>query len=272
MSVQLSPSTALVFQRPLHVLSKEILILKNPGAEPIIFKVKTTAPKQYCVRPNAGYIDPYSEIEVQVILQPFKEEPPLDYRCKDKFLIQTIALDPSINEKLPLAEIWHTLESRDKGAIHQHKLRCMFLSPKEAEIHRLSEAGGAPGGEESPQQSSELPNAVPVGPPPVYSLTDSNPTAVVPTTNGLEETKAKLEEELVEAEETIRSLIRQIEKQRQAPVRSTSSKKLPSVVQPLDAVHRHLAQLEKGRTTEGYPPQVVLMLAIVVFLITLIFF
>lgn len=45
--------------------SKESLHVKNPGTEPIIFKVKTTAPKQYCVRPNAGRIEPNSEIEVQ---------------------------------------------------------------------------------------------------------------------------------------------------------------------------------------------------------------
>ena len=28
-------------------------------------KVKTTAPKQYCVRPNSGRIDPGANVEVQ---------------------------------------------------------------------------------------------------------------------------------------------------------------------------------------------------------------
>lgn len=32
-----------------------------------MFKVKTTAPKQYCVRPNAGRIEPKSQVEVQGI-------------------------------------------------------------------------------------------------------------------------------------------------------------------------------------------------------------
>lgn len=50
---------------PFTRVVKESIHVKNPGAEPVIFKVKTTAPKQYCVRPNAGRIEPNSEIEVQ---------------------------------------------------------------------------------------------------------------------------------------------------------------------------------------------------------------
>ena len=37
------------------------LTLKNPTNEKIGFKVKTTAPKQYCVRPNSGIIPPHGE-------------------------------------------------------------------------------------------------------------------------------------------------------------------------------------------------------------------
>lgn len=37
------------------------LKLGNPTNERVGFKVKTTAPKQYCVRPNSGIIDPHGE-------------------------------------------------------------------------------------------------------------------------------------------------------------------------------------------------------------------
>ena len=37
------------------------LTLKNPTNNTVIFKVKTTAPKQYCVRPNSGILDPHQE-------------------------------------------------------------------------------------------------------------------------------------------------------------------------------------------------------------------
>jgi hypothetical protein len=44
---------------------KESLIIRNPTQLPIAFKVKTTAPKQYCVRPNSGRIESGQELEVQ---------------------------------------------------------------------------------------------------------------------------------------------------------------------------------------------------------------
>jgi hypothetical protein len=38
--------------------------LKNPTDKKILFKIKTTAPKKYCVRPNCGAIDPKSSVEI----------------------------------------------------------------------------------------------------------------------------------------------------------------------------------------------------------------
>ncbi|KAI7868086.1 PapD-like protein [Spinellus fusiger] len=104
MSVVIEPISQLTFQRPLTETSKEILYVRNPGTEPVSFKVKTTAPRQYCVRPNAGRIEPDAQVEVQVILQPFKEEPPLDYKCRDKFLVQT-AVIKSAYETLSTADM-----------------------------------------------------------------------------------------------------------------------------------------------------------------------
>lgn len=43
------------------------------------FKIKTTSPKHYVVRPNVGLIGPMGEQEVEVLLQP----------RKDKFLVMT---------------------------------------------------------------------------------------------------------------------------------------------------------------------------------------
>lgn len=43
---------------PFNEVVTSNLTLKNPTGEPVIFKVKTTAPKQYCVRPNSGLLGP----------------------------------------------------------------------------------------------------------------------------------------------------------------------------------------------------------------------
>ncbi|KAG0334097.1 phosphatidylinositol-binding protein scs2 [Podila humilis] len=65
MSIELEPSSQLAFRRPLTESIKETLIIRNPTQLPIAFKVKTTAPKQYCVRPNSGLVGPGQELEVQ---------------------------------------------------------------------------------------------------------------------------------------------------------------------------------------------------------------
>ncbi|KAJ2238178.1 phosphatidylinositol-binding protein scs2, partial [Coemansia sp. RSA 455] len=61
---------------PFKAVTQDMLRLTNKNNSPVAFKVKTTAPKQYCVRPNAGRIEPGESVEVQVVLQPMKEEPP----------------------------------------------------------------------------------------------------------------------------------------------------------------------------------------------------
>ena len=63
--------------------------IHNPNHQPVAFKVKTTAPKQYCVRPNSGRVEPGETIEILVLLQPLAQEPPPHAKCKDKFLVQS---------------------------------------------------------------------------------------------------------------------------------------------------------------------------------------
>lgn len=38
--------------------------LSNPTDQKILFKIKTTAPKKYCVRPNCGTLEPAASVEV----------------------------------------------------------------------------------------------------------------------------------------------------------------------------------------------------------------
>jgi vesicle-associated membrane protein-associated protein A len=40
------------------------MALKNPTDKKIAFKIKTTAPKKYCVRPNCGVVEPKSSVEI----------------------------------------------------------------------------------------------------------------------------------------------------------------------------------------------------------------
>uniref|UniRef100_A0A3B3BZF4 MSP domain-containing protein n=1 Tax=Oryzias melastigma TaxID=30732 RepID=A0A3B3BZF4_ORYME len=64
------------------------LKLTNPTDRNVCFKVKTTAPRRYCVRPNSGIIDAGTSINVSVMLQPFDYDP--NEKSKHKFMVQSL--------------------------------------------------------------------------------------------------------------------------------------------------------------------------------------
>ncbi|KAI4162548.1 MAG: hypothetical protein LQ342_003779 [Letrouitia transgressa] len=124
MSVELDPPE-LGFRRPFTNEVTQLLRLHNPSNDPIAFKVKTTAPKQYCVRPNSGRIDAGHQVEVQGA-PAMKEDPPPDARCRDKFLVQTIAIAEG-SDSANIATIWQNIEKVSKGSIQERKIRVVFL-------------------------------------------------------------------------------------------------------------------------------------------------
>jgi len=126
MSVSLAPSSALGFNRPLTTLVKRSLTITNHNAQPVAFKVKTTAPRLYTVRPNSGRVEPGQSVDVLVMSQPLKDEPPLNAKCKDKFLIQSTLITPG-KEAMSLTDIWASPEMGEEGKVHQQKLRVVYL-------------------------------------------------------------------------------------------------------------------------------------------------
>ena len=104
-------------------------MVANTNSQPVAFKVKTTAPKQYCVRPNSGRIEPGERVEVQgkntsgfasqyssadicllslcaVLLQPMKEEPAPGTKCRDKFLVQSAIITPDRETRSLQEMVW----------------------------------------------------------------------------------------------------------------------------------------------------------------------
>lgn len=65
------------------------LRLTNPSGRPVCFKVKTTAPRFYCVRPNSGVVKPLETAVINVMLQPVDQTTNLENeRTRHKFMIQ----------------------------------------------------------------------------------------------------------------------------------------------------------------------------------------
>ncbi|UKZ75018.1 hypothetical protein TrVFT333_002690 [Trichoderma virens FT-333] len=130
MSVEIEP-VELSFRRPFTVEVAQILKIKNPSSSPLAFKVKTTAPKQYCVRPNAGRIEPGQDFDVTVLLQAMKADPPLDAKCRDKFLVQSAPITPDKE----FASIASVLETTEKSAIFERKIRVNWLPASDSPDH-----------------------------------------------------------------------------------------------------------------------------------------
>ncbi|KAL0961413.1 hypothetical protein HGRIS_006362 [Hohenbuehelia grisea] len=66
------------------------------------------------------------------MLQAMKDDPPLSTKCKDKFLIQSTLITPE-KESLPLQDIWAPSEGGEVAAVHQQKLRVVYL-PAEGQV------------------------------------------------------------------------------------------------------------------------------------------
>ncbi|TVY22118.1 Vesicle-associated membrane protein-associated protein [Lachnellula hyalina] len=115
-----------LFTGPFTTEVSQNLKIRNPNSTPVAFKVKTTAPKQYCVRPNSGRIEPGKEVEVSVLLQAMKQEPPLDAKCRDKFLVQSVAV--TADKEFTNTGSIH-VDDADKASVQEKKIRVVYLQP-----------------------------------------------------------------------------------------------------------------------------------------------
>jgi len=106
------------------------LKLMNPLDRRVCFKVKTTAPKKYCVRPNSGVLEPKQVISVAVMLQPFDYNP--NEKNKHKFMVQTIIVpDGDVN----FDNLWRDAKPE---SLMDSKLRCVFDMPPNEAIQNAS--------------------------------------------------------------------------------------------------------------------------------------
>ena len=155
--LQLTPSE-LKFRFELRKNIPVTLSLHNPGNETIAFKVKTTAPKKYCVRPSSGVVEPtgtkviqvYTSSNacvvvgccippecllpikkfagvsrpgcVQVIMQAQREVPTNLLDCKDKFLVQSCIVPGDVKDVS--GDVFEKA-----GDTKQTKLRVVLVGP-----------------------------------------------------------------------------------------------------------------------------------------------
>lgn len=117
---------------------KVTMTLRHPDADsaPVAFKVKTTQPRRYLVRPNQGSIQPGGSEQVQILLvEKDKVQLMASYNslgaaalehCKDKFLVQSVTVTPeqaaNLQEYDQLTALWSAVRPGDAVAVANKKL------------------------------------------------------------------------------------------------------------------------------------------------------
>ncbi|KAF4906812.1 hypotheticall protein [Colletotrichum viniferum] len=279
MSVDIEP-TELSFKRPFTVEVSQILRIKNPNQSPVAFKVKTTAPKQYCVRPNSGRIEPGQDVEVTVLLQAMKAEPPMDAKCRDKFLVQSVP----ITADKEFASIANILDQTDKATLQEKKIRVIWLAAEDSSNGPSASAVASTPSRHSVVNGEHTPDVSRVYSSPSQGMDSASPQPAAPASpdvkddtvsekavstvsaasnvvaNTAQVTYDELKQKLQQAEAKIAGLqdtsgLRQRVK--------TESEKLPSPQQAAAAVRQG---------AEGVPVQMVAILCLVSFLLAYFFF
>uniref|UniRef100_A0A3B6DGC2 MSP domain-containing protein n=1 Tax=Triticum aestivum TaxID=4565 RepID=A0A3B6DGC2_WHEAT len=116
--------------------------LTNRTDDYLAFKVKTTSPKKYCVRPNSGIVPPRSTSSVVVTMQALKQAPP-DMQCKDKFLVQSAV----VTEGTAVKDITGQMFKKESGnVVDEVRLKVVYVQPPRppSPVREGSEEGSSP--------------------------------------------------------------------------------------------------------------------------------
>nr|ABF18375.1 vesicle-associated membrane protein-associated protein [Aedes aegypti] len=119
----IEPANELKFVGPFCTAVSSYMRLTNPTEHVILFKIKTTAPKKYCVRPNCGVLEPKTTIEIAIIFQPFIFD--AAEKNKHKFMVQSMIMPEG---DVSTEQLWKDVSPDD---LMDSKLRCVFELPAE---------------------------------------------------------------------------------------------------------------------------------------------
>jgi len=145
----IEPQHELTFVGPFSSAVSAVMTLKNPSERKVCFKIKTTAPKRYCVKPNSGVIDPKEVVQIAVSLQPFEYDP--QEKNRHKFMVQSMfAPEGEINPDT----LW---KETDGSQLMDSKLKCVFVMP---DNNSVTSNGAAPSVDHAKQDYHSVSSSV----------------------------------------------------------------------------------------------------------------
>ena len=136
------PDDQLVFRFEPNKNIPVSLQMKNNTDKSVAFKVRTTNPKKYCVTPSRGIVSGNVSRDIVITLNAQKTTPANVLNCRDKFLILTTVVGPSV--KTVTSELFDKAE--ENGQVQQTKLRVHMMpsaqppSPVPEETSKIDES------------------------------------------------------------------------------------------------------------------------------------
>ncbi|XP_065578430.1 vesicle-associated membrane protein-associated protein B-like [Artemia franciscana] len=124
--IAVEPENELRFKGPFNGPSTATMVISNKTEKRVCFKVKTTAPRKYCVKPTTGVLEANSSVTILVSLQPFDINDPAE-RGKHKFQVLSVAVPEGM---INLDNVWKEVAPED---IHDWKLKCILDLPPHVE-------------------------------------------------------------------------------------------------------------------------------------------
>merc|ERR1719384_889800 len=118
--IEVSPSDLLVFNKTGGSVAESSLTLTNKSAGTVAFKVKTTAPDSYIVRPSLGTLARGDETEVKIVLQ---KQAKANDTNPDRFLVQAVVVGEG---KVVTRQDWPGIP---KESLQEKKLEVMIVGP-----------------------------------------------------------------------------------------------------------------------------------------------
>ncbi|XP_043556500.1 motile sperm domain-containing protein 2 isoform X2 [Chiloscyllium plagiosum] len=123
--LHISPAEDIQFGSKESGETKCLIVLTNVTKNPVAFKVRTTAPEKYRVKPSNGSFEPGSSLDILVSLHGGVEASP-----QDRFLVMAAEMNQAAGGGPPdLSQFWKEV-SRD--LMMEHRLRCRVVESHKA--------------------------------------------------------------------------------------------------------------------------------------------
>ncbi|XP_034481376.1 vesicle-associated membrane protein-associated protein A [Drosophila innubila] len=148
------PPEELVLEGPFNrAVCKKILVFNPSKTDRVAFKLKTTTPKLFFVRPNVGMVMPEETVTIDIFVHPICSDQNVQ---RHKFLMQAAEANGNIGD---LHEFWKTLPT---PAIWDTKIKVKLIEVKKGAEFKstlmLAEGAGMEGGQQEKDKDKDKEN------------------------------------------------------------------------------------------------------------------